>query len=317
VPGASTPSEIKRRLGEHARTLGFDMLRVAPADAAIRERQRLHKWLSHGYAGDMWYLERDPDARCNPASLLPGCRSVIVTATSYYYDQPDWPGERGAKIARYAWGADYHDVLRPRLKALGEFLDALAPGGRWKPTVDTSPLLEKALAAAAGIGWQGKHSLILNRELGSYMFLGLLLTTVELPPDGPEADGCQGCKACLDVCPSGALVAPRVLAANKCISYLTTERREAPEPGSDLSGWLYGCDLCQQACPYNESPRPSREPAFAPRPATLEITARSAADLTAGQFEGDYAQSPIARRRHDRFTTQARRLLEARDIAVK
>jgi epoxyqueuosine reductase len=208
-------------------------------------------------------------------------------------------------------------VLRPRLKALGAFLDTLAPGHRWKPTVDTSPLLEKALAVAAGIGWQGKHSLIMNREYGSYFFLGLLLTTVELPPDEPATDGCAGCKACLDVCPSGALTAPRVLAANKCISYLTTERKAAPEPGTDLAGWLYGCDLCQQACPYNEVPRPSREPAFAPRPQTTEISAQAAAELTPEQFEQDYGGSPIARRRHDRFTAQARRLLEEQAASLK
>lgn len=311
------PAEIKHRLAQHARTLGFDMLGVAPADAAIGERPRLHKWLAHGFAGDMWYLGRDPDARCDPSSLLPGCSSVIVTATSYYYARPDWPGERDAKVSRYAWGDDYHDVLRQRLSALGAYLDTLAPGHRWKPTVDTSPLLEKALAVAAGIGWQGKHSLVMNRELGSYFFLGLLLTTVELPVDAPQADGCNGCKKCLDACPSGALVAPRVLAANKCISYLTTERKEAPPPGTDLAGWLYGCDLCQQACPYNKAPRESRERAFAPRTETTEITARAAAKLSPERFERDYGSSPIARRRHDRFTVQARRLLEAQDSRVK
>lgn len=311
LPAPHSPAAVKQLLVENALSLGFDLLRIARADAALKERPRLHKWLSHGYAGDMGYLARNPDARCDPSSLLPDCKSVVVTATSYYHEHPGWPGERDAKVARYAWGDNYHDVLRPRLKSLGAFLDTLVPGQRWKETVDTSPVLEKALAAAAGIGWQGKHSLVINHNLGSYFFIGLLLTTVELPPDEPLSDGCEGCKKCLDVCPSGALVAPRVLAANKCISYLTTERRKAPEPGTDLAGWLYGCDLCQQACPYNETPQLSREKAFAPRPQSVDVTARAAAVLTPERFEADYGKSAIKRRRHDRFTAQARRLLES------
>jgi len=303
--------DIRQQVQHEALRLGFDTIRVARWDAVLDQQPRLLKWLGHGFAGDMAYLDRRPADRCNPRSLLPDCNSVICLALGYYIPDEDWPRPGRAMVSRYAWGDDYHEVLKEKLKALGDSISVLSPGHSWKPTVDTSPVLEKAFAAASGLGWQGKHSLVINPELGSYFFIGLLLTSLKLEPDTALRDGCSGCKACLDVCPTGALVAPRVLAANKCVSYLTTECKEPPPPGTDLKGWLYGCDLCQQACPYNEAPRPANEPRFAARDGIRDLGARELLEMDEEQFAQRFSGTVIKRRKLWRMQEQARRMVEA------
>jgi len=220
----------------------------------------------------MDYLARDPEMRYDARSLLPECQSVAVVALSYA------PGEGGAqpvsKIARYARGEDYHIVVGSKLIELASWLEARVPGLRWKATVDTSPLAEKALAVAAGIGWQGKNTLVLNERQGSFFFIGCLLLSIELPADSPIADGCGDCRFCLDACPTGALAEPGVLDGSRCISYHNTNRKAGPAPDVPLAGWLFGCDECQLACPYNAELPATSEPRFALRPETQELTPR-------------------------------------------
>ncbi|MFH0799164.1 MAG: tRNA epoxyqueuosine(34) reductase QueG [Pseudomonadota bacterium] len=217
----------------------------------------LNDAIDSGRTAAMGWLTRDPRARCEPSSLLSGARSVICCALAYgehgiALDNPpklapsplggEGRGEGGLR-ARFARGADYHDVVRKKLGLLWEAVRRAAPGARANICVDTSPILEKALAARAGLGWIGKHTILLNQELGSWFMLGEIITDLELEPDASAADRCAGCRACIEACPRGAFTAPRSLDARKCISYLTIERGE--------EGDAYGCDACQDACPYN------------------------------------------------------------------
>jgi len=289
-----SPEQLKAELADEAGHLGFDALGVAAPLALTGEAARHQEWAGRGYAGDKAYLTRNIAGRYDPRSLLPECASVIVVAQSYYTAAPDWPRPGIARVARYAWGDDYHEVIRPRLEQLGRWLDERIAGHRWKATVDTSPLSEKALAVAAGIGWRGKHSMVLNDRLGSYFLIGCLLTSTQLPVDQPLSDGCGDCTLCVDACPVGALTEPRVLDASRCISFLNEHQRRAPAPGAKLAGWLYGCDECQQVCPYNATPLSTREPRLIPRPGILDLTAAEVLAMTPPQFEQRFQGTVIA-----------------------
>src|SRR5206468_4129391 len=210
------------------------------------------RWLDAGYAGEMAYMERTRHQRLDPSQLLPGARSVIAVAMLYA------PAERAAatqgKIARYAGGRDYHDVIRPRLNTLARFIEGAAGGeARSRAAVDTSAVLERDLAAAAGLGWIGKNTNLIDPDLGSYFFIGVVLTTAELEADAAQADRCGTCRACLDACPTEAFVGPFTLDARRCISYLTIEHRGsiAAELRPGTGDWLFGCDVCQEVCPWN------------------------------------------------------------------
>lgn len=246
-----TAPELKHALQQYAAQLGFAACGVADPSAAAAEAPRLQAWIDAGYAAQMNYMHRKPQARCDARSLLPECRSVIVTALEWRCLEPRAAMRDGGMLARFAQGEDYHRVIHARLKQLTAKLDQLSPGQRHKLTVDSSPVLEKAYAVAAGIGWQGKHSIVLNARLGSSFMLGLILTTAELPADAPVVNMCGACERCIQACPTSALVAPAVLDARRCISNWTNAKPEVRPAGFDLRGWAYGCDLCQEACPYN------------------------------------------------------------------
>jgi epoxyqueuosine reductase len=274
---------LELRLKRQAHALGFDLVGIAsavPADSF----ERLHDWLARGFGGTMDYLNRHAEARRHPASILPEVRSVIMVAMNYSGEWRVASGEQGqgtfssplatrhsplGKIARYARGADYHDVLRDRLNQLLAWLQKERPGCRGRGVVDTAPLLERDFARRAGLGWFGKNTMLLNKRLGSYFFLGALLTDLELQPDAPfTAHHCGTCTACLDACPTDAFAGPGWLDSRRCISYLTIELRgDVPEelrPG--IGDWLFGCDVCQEVCPWNRKAPPATEPAFQPRP---------------------------------------------------
>ena len=205
--------------------------------------------------------------------------SVAATHTSSGGDECS-----SARVARYARGDDYHDVIGAKLQQLGGWLAGRTGGRRWKATVDTSPLSEKAYAVAAGIGWRGKHSLVVNEHLGSYFMLGCLLTEVLLEPDSPVENQCGSCRRCLDACPAGALVEAGVLNAALCISYHTTTRQGSPAEAPVLDGWLFGCDACQLACPYNAAPGQTTEPRFLPREGVESLTAEEIIGMSQAEF---------------------------------
>jgi epoxyqueuosine reductase len=258
---------VKRRALE----VGFDLCGIATADRAPR-LARLKDWIDAGYAGDMGYLEASVDERSDPARVLPGVQSIVCVASVYNTDRPystTVPADRAA-IARYAWGDDYHDVMRQRLRALVAWMaENAGPGFEAFSCVDGGPVQERVFAERAGLGWIGKNTCLINAERGSWLFLGEVLTSAALTADEPAADHCGTCTRCLDACPTGAIVEPYTVDATRCLSYLTIESRAtvAPELRDSIGRHVYGCDICQEVCPWNRRAAVSPGPAWQPRAA--------------------------------------------------
>jgi epoxyqueuosine reductase len=250
---------------------GFDLCGIAPAER-FPELTFLREWLDRGYAGEMAYLPRSADRRADVRAVVPGARSVIVTATLYntvtpYEADASAPGT--ALISRYAWGDDYHDVLKRRLEALLDWMRTeSADPFEARAYVDTGPVQERVYAQYAGLGWIGKNTCLINPDLGSWLFLSEIICTLPLEPDGPGVDQCGACTKCLEACPTDALVAPGVLDATRCLSYLTIELKgEIPAPlRPALGAHVYGCDICQDVCPYNQAAPQSDAPEWQARP---------------------------------------------------
>ncbi len=276
-----------------AEALGFARTGIGPA-APPEHGAAFEAWLGAGYAGTMAYLARGREDRLDPQRLLPGARSVVAVALSHgdgREDNPTW-----SPVARYARGRDYHEVMRFRLERLAAFLREAAGGGTAsRVAVDTSAVLERDLAARAGLGWIGKNTNLLSAGLGSYFLIGIVLTTAALEPDGPVADRCGTCTACLEACPTRAFVAPYVLDARRCISYLTIEHRGdiAEELRGALHGWVFGCDVCQEVCPWNRKASAPRDPDLAPSEAFGEV--ESLLTLDEGAFRERFRGSAIRR----------------------
>jgi epoxyqueuosine reductase len=287
-----TPADLAARVKAAAHRLGFDLVAIGPADPP-EHGGAFEAWLDAGYAGSMAYLARGRDKRLDPRRVLPGARSVIACALNYYQG-PEAPGP--AHVARYAWGRDYHAVLEPRLRAILADLEAVAPGTVGRVYVDTGPVLERDLAARAGLGWIGKNTMLLHPRLGSYFFIGIVLTTAALEPDPRLADRCGTCTRCLEACPTGAFPAPYVLDARRCISYLTIEHRGAigAEQRASVGTLAFGCDVCQDVCPWNRRAPVTAEAAFAARdlPSLVELAA-----LTDESYRARLAGSPLRRAR--------------------
>lgn len=264
-----TPRLAATLVKEIAAQLGFERCGIAPA-GPIARGDYLREWLARGWAGSMGYLRRSLQSRLDPRGLLPGARSVIVAALSYHQRSPQRPSDKPTgRIAMYAWGEDYHVVVREKLESLVANMRHALPGPfDAKVCVDTSPIVERELAAAAGVGWIGKNTLVLHEIVGSYVFLGVVLTSLELEPDAPATDHCGTCTRCLDACPTQAFPRAYQMDARRCISYLTIEHRGEIDPRFHpaIGDWVFGCDVCQQICPFNRDAPTTREPRFAPRP---------------------------------------------------
>ncbi|MCF8534100.1 MAG: tRNA epoxyqueuosine(34) reductase QueG [Reyranella sp.] len=308
-PRQATPLELRDAIRDEALRLGFDAVGFAAATLAPEMRAerlaQLTRFVELGFHGDMGWLGERASERVDPATLWPGARTVVAVAMNYgpTHDPRALQDERGrGAISVYAQGRDYHDVMKTRLKALGRFI--------WdnyrhsiKVFVDTAPLMEKPSAQAAGHGWQGKHTNLVSRQFGSWLFLGELLLSAELPVDAGESDHCGQCRACLDACPTAAFPAPYKLDARRCISYLTIEHEGAidREFRAALGNRIYGCDDCLAACPWNKFAKTAQEAAFAPRP---ELTAPALAELAAlddAAFRRRFAGTAIKRIGRDRF----------------
>ncbi len=247
---------------------GFDLVGIASAGPSATAPS-LDGWLAAGMHGGMGYMSETVAQRSDPRRLLEGCCSVVVVAMSYRSSLPDsddHPPDDRVWISRYAWGRDYHRILKKKLVRLGRRLEERHPGCAWRAVVDTAPILEREWAARAGLGWIGKNTMLLNRRLGSELFLGVLLTELELEPDAPTTDHCGRCTACLDACPTGAFPKPRILDARRCIGYLTVEHRE--EIPADLAplmrDMVAGCDRCNEVCPWTRKAQADLHPEFAP-----------------------------------------------------
>jgi epoxyqueuosine reductase len=297
---------LRTEMAAEAARLGFAAFGVAPADAAPLAGARLRQWIDVGRHGDMLWMAETLDRRASPKGLWPDVKSVVMLGTSYAPSidplrHADHPGV--GVISVYAQGQDYHDIVKKRLKSLARWLVAAAPGYELKVFVDTAPVMEKPLAAAAGLGWQGKHSNVVSRAHGSWLFLGALYTTLELPADAPHADRCGSCDRCQVACPTGAFPSPYRVDARRCISYLTIEHRGpvAEEFREPMGNRIYGCDDCLAVCPWNSFAKASREMTFRPR---AELVAPALADLLAlddAAFRELFSGSPVKRIGRDRM----------------
>lgn len=252
-----------------AAELGFAKCGIVPAHRLDPAAQRLREWLDRGYQGEMRWMDRQEQDRADPRTVMPDVRSVIVLATNYFTPHEHSHDPESGKVSRYAWGDDYHDVVREKTRSLLDRVKLEAPEIEGRACVDTAPIMEKAWAVRAGLGWIGKHSNLITKELGSWVFLSELLLNVELEYDREIVeDHCGTCTACLDACPTSAIVEPYVVDSRKCISYATIELRDEmlPEEIADnLNGWLYGCDICQDVCPWNRFEKPTEEARLEPR----------------------------------------------------
>lgn len=293
---------LTERIKEQARALGFDLVGVAPVEPSDWG-DFYAEWLARGYAGAMGYLSR-PDAvakRRDPRLIMPQARSVVVVALNYYQGPIEIPtaGRRG-RVARYAWGDDYHDLMWARLDELAAFVSAQAgyPVAH-RRYVDTGPLLERELAVRAGLGWLGKNTMLINPRFGSWLLLGELLLDLELACDTPfAANHCGTCVRCIEACPTHCILPNRTLDAARCISYLTIElkgERIRAELRSRMGAWVFGCDVCQQVCPWNRFARPSAEPAFHPRPGLPAPELDELLALDDEAFRRRFQGSPIKR----------------------
>jgi epoxyqueuosine reductase len=288
--------ELKQRLLSFAREIGFDSCRIAACGSAPHVDE-FRNWLDEGGHGEMSYMERGEEKRCDPQKVLPGARSIVVLALNYFQGDPkagDTPAATG-KIARYARGDDYHDLVANKLDKIDEFLRAF--DGQQKCYVDTGPVLERDHAAEAGIGWHGKSTMLIDERLGTWFFLAEVLTTLELPPDEPVPDRCGTCERCIKACPTGAITAPHRLDARRCISYLTIELKGSIplDLRPLIADRIFGCDDCLDACPWNRFARVSREAAFFARPSTVGIPLRDYLGLSDEDFRSLFRNSPIKR----------------------
>jgi epoxyqueuosine reductase len=316
-----TSSQIKQL----ARDQGFDLVGIAAAEPMLEEGARLEEWLARGYHGSMEWLARNVEKRTDVRAILPSARSVVVVARNYYTPHRHSTSSDAAKISRYAWGRDYHKILPKKLRAIEEQIRAIAPEAETRSYVDTGPLLEKQWAVRAGLGWMGKHSNVITRRLGSWVFLGVIVTSLELEADTPIPDFCGTCTRCIDACPTGAITEPYVVDGSRCISYITIEEKPKaeidPGLGERLENWVFGCDICQDVCPWNRFEQPTDEPAFQPRVGVLELTVDELRAMGDDEFLERFAGSPVMRaksagmRRNARGVDRARRVSSDPDAA--
>jgi epoxyqueuosine reductase len=305
-------SSWKLELRRRAREAGFLDVGIADARPDVRAAATYSDWIAAGNHGEMTYLERlIPERTTGLDHVLPGAQSIIMFAASYYH--PDAPitigpqaqrddagnGGETVRVARYALGVDYHYVLKDRLAPLITWLDAARPGHQWRAATDSAPIMERTYAAAAGLGFIGKNGMLITWMQGSFTLLASIVTTAPLEPDSPREGTCGQCTRCLDACPTQAFIRPGLLDARRCISYLTIEKKTPllPEEQAATGPWAFGCDICQEVCPYNKAPEPAAMPEFTPGTIVHAAEPRETflAPQSNGQFEKRFASSPILR----------------------
>lgn len=298
---------------ERALSVGFHKVGIIRAEPLAAEAPRLKEWLARGYHGAMSWMARDVEKRLDPRELFPEARSIIVVALNYYTPEQHHENSNSGKVSRYAWGDDYHDVLKTKLQSLLSWIREQEPLAAGKICVDIQPTLDKAWAVRAGLGWLGKHTNVITPEYGSWVFVGELLLNLELEPDvAPVEDHCGTCTLCIDACPTQAITEPYVVDSNKCISYATIELRtpELPETVQQgLSGWLYGCDICQDVCPWNRFEQKTDERQFAPREDNINADLKEILELTPETYAARFRGSAMKRAKLAGLQRNARALM--------
>jgi epoxyqueuosine reductase len=290
---------LTEKIKQKAIEIGFDKIGFVPANTLLHEGENLLKWLEKGYQGEMKWLEREPEKRSNPKLIFPEAKSVIVVALNYYTPHEHENSSDKGKVSRYAWGDDYHDVVSEKLRELLNFITSENPSATGKICCDIQPIMDKVWAVRAGIGWLGKHSNVINKEFGSWFFIGEILLNLELEyTEFIEFDHCGSCTACLDACPTKAIVSPYIVDSNACISYATIELRSEEIPleiAENLNGWLYGCDICQDVCPWNRFEKPTSEIRFEPRTGNVSADLQEILSLSQEAYSERFRRSAMKR----------------------
>ena len=305
--------KLSRRIKERAFAEGFESVGIVAAQALDLERDRLMQWLGRGYHGEMAWMARAPELRTDPRKLFPAARSVVVVAKNYYTPGQHADDPATGKVSRYAWGDDYHEVVGSKLRALLAWIKEEAPQAEGKVCVDIQPMMDKAWATRAGLGWIGKHTNLITTEYGSWVFIGELLLSIDLDYDSElVADHCGSCTLCIDACPTDAIAEPYVLDSNKCISHATIELRDAELPqglAENLESWFYGCDICQDVCPWNRFEQITDEPRFQPRVGNVNIDLADVLGLTTETYAEGFRGSAMKRAKLSGLQRNARTLL--------
>jgi epoxyqueuosine reductase len=312
-----TPAALTALVKTLARAEGFHAVGVARAEPLREERARLEEWLRRGYHGGMRWMERDTERRTDPRLVFAGARSVVVCALNYFTPHEHSADPATGKISRYAWGDDYHDVVGGKLKSLLARIKERVPQAEGKACVDIQPMMDKAWAVRAGLGWIGKHTNLITREHGSWVFVGELLLDLELDYDAERVeDHCGTCTLCLEACPTQAITDAYVVDSGRCISHATIELRAAELPtevADHLEGWLYGCDICQEVCPWNRFERPTDETRFEPRAGNVSPALADILELTPDTYAARFRRSAIKRAKLTGLQRNARALSRADD----
>jgi epoxyqueuosine reductase len=290
---ASSRSTLVKKL---AREQGFDFVGISKAEQLEDEARHLESWLNQNMHGQMHYMANHFDKRIDPRLLVPGAKSVVSLLLNYYSDQEQSDSE-APKISMYAWGEDYHQVIKRKLNVLVDALSKEVGDIEGRVFVDSAPVMDKAWATRSGLGWVGKNSNLINKNQGSYFFIAELILDLELEPDGPVKDYCGTCTRCIDACPTEAILMPRVVDGSKCISYFTIELKDQipVSMNGKFENWMFGCDICQQVCPWNRFSKPQKEPAFQPDPDLLQMKAADWQELTEEVFGKLFGKSAVKR----------------------
>ncbi|MBB6679888.1 tRNA epoxyqueuosine(34) reductase QueG [Aequorivita sp. 609] len=295
-------AKYSQLIKSEAKRLGFLSCGISKAAFLEEEAPRLEKWLKNNMNGEMGYMENHFDKRLDPTVLVPGSKSVISLLLNYYPTQIQNPDSY--KISKYAYGTDYHFIIKDKLKELMHFISEEIGEVNGRAFVDSAPVLDKAWAAKSGLGWIGKHSNLLTKQSGSFYFIAELIVDLDLENDNPVTDHCGTCTACIDACPTNAIVADRVVDGSKCISYFTIElKNEIPisEKGK-FQDWMFGCDICQDVCPWNRFSKPHNEPLFNPHPELLSMTKKDWKEITEDVFREIFKKSAVKRTKYTGLT---------------
>ncbi len=292
---------LTERIKTKARELGFHKIGIARVTPLFAEGERLREWLQRGDHGSMQWMERSVEKRIDPRLIVPDAVSVISLAVNYYTPHEHPVDEQTGKISRYAWGDDYHHHVTRRIQMLFECISQWEPGSTGRFYVDTGPVMEKAWAVRAGIGWLGKHTNVITKEYGSWVFLGEIITSLRLDADEPMEDFCGTCTACIDACPTDAIHEPYAVNSNTCISYLTIEHRGeiARSLGKNFDHWIYGCDICQDVCPWNRFQKETDHPEYQPREWNKHPDLEELRQITPEEFARRFKDSPIKRTKRE------------------
>lgn len=304
---------LSAKIKEQALCVGFDLCGIAPVRTLTGNEAVLRHWYEKGMHDNMNYLGRDIEKRSNPGILFPGAKSLVVTGLNYFTDRLQEHGDIPV-VSRYAFGSDYHDLITEMLNGLFSFITTLAPGTEGKAFVDSAPLMEKPWAVQAGLGWQGKHSIVINDNIGSFFFIGILILTIDLDYDSPyDGEKCGDCRACIDSCPTGAVNEDRTIDARRCIANLTIENR-GPIPSEMIplmDRRVYGCDKCQEVCPWNAHARPHNHPELDISDDLAGMTRDEWISLTNEQFDKIFKGTPVERVKFERFKSNIALILKS------